>query len=237
MRPARARRVVLGPRPQRLRRALPLRSGAAWLIATVGRPDPFAWDGSHLAGNEPFPGLALHIVGHQISIPAALTIFGRLGDVAGARPPSARTVARLDLPPLRAPWGSPRPRHGSLHELAAGVESGAVDLYGLRDRDDPDAIGVPSSLRGVGPWSAQLSLIHQLHRRDVLPAGDIGIRNAIHRVYCLPELPSEPDVSARASAWAPHRSYAATRLRGCGHLPRSGSPLRPDTPGSGARDR
>jgi DNA-3-methyladenine glycosylase II len=181
------------------------------LVAAVGRPDPFAWDGGDVVGDDLFAGLALHIVGQQISIPAALTIFGRLGDAAGGRPPSARAVAALDPSVLRA-VGLSTAKSRALHELAIGVDEGKVDLAALRGADDADAIERLRSLRGVGPWSAQMFLIHQLHRPDVLPAGDVGIRHAVHGAFGLPERPSEPDVAARASAWAPYRTYAAALL-------------------------
>lgn len=74
--------------------------------------------------------------------------------------------------------------------------------------DGTEAIHVLRALRGVGPWSAPMFLIHQLHRPDVLPAGDVGIRSA----YRLPERPSESAVVARAADWAPYRSYAAALL-------------------------
>ncbi len=181
------------------------------LVARVGRPDPFAWDGSDLAGADLFSGLALHIVGQQISIPAALTVFGRLGDVSGTRPPSASGVAALDEPQLRA-VGLSGAKARALHELAVAISTGAVDLGAMREADDVESIRALCSLRGVGPWSAQMFLIHQLHRPDILPAGDVGIRNAVQRVYRLPERPSEPDVAARAEAWAPYRSYAVALL-------------------------
>ena len=183
------------------------------LITRVGRPDPFAWDGSELAGADLFAGLVLHIVGQQISIPAALTIFGRLGDAAGARPPSAAGVAGLDHTQLRG-VGLSTAKARALHELACGIRDGSVDLEALRAVDDAEAMRVLSSLRGVGPWSAQMFLIHQLHRPDILPAGDVGIRSAIHRAYQLPERPSESAVVARAVDWAPYRSYAAALLWG-----------------------
>jgi DNA-3-methyladenine glycosylase II len=183
------------------------------LVEAVGRPDPFRWDGGEIAGDDLVAGLALHIVGQQISTPAALTIFGRLGDAAGTRPPTAEGIAALDHDTLRA-VGLSAAKARALKELAVGVVDGTVDLEGLRDLDDARAVEVLSGLRGIGPWSAQMFLIHQLHRPDVLPAGDVGIRHAVHLAYELPERPSEREVADRAAAWAPHRSYAAALLWG-----------------------
>jgi DNA-3-methyladenine glycosylase II len=203
------------------------------LVAALGRPDPFDWDGADVVGDDLFAGLALHIVGQQISIPAALTIFGRLGDATGERPPSARAVTALDRSVLRA-VGLSTAKSRAIHELAVGVSAGTIDLDALRGSGDADAVERLRSLRGVGPWSAQMFLIHQLHRPDILPAGDVGIRHAVHRAYWLPERPAEQDVAARASAWAPYRTYAAALLWASAS---SGSAIRRGTRGSGARDR
>ena len=181
------------------------------LVTAVGCPDPFRWDGGEIAGDDLVAGLALHIVGQQISVPAALTIFGRLGDAAGVRPPTAEGIAGLGHEQLRA-VGLSAAKARALHELAVGVVVGTVDLEALRDVDDIRAVEVLSGLRGIGPWSAQMFLIHQLHRPDVLPAGDVGIRHAVHLAYGLPERPSEREVAGRATAWAPHRSFAAALL-------------------------
>ncbi len=181
------------------------------LMTRVGRPDPFSWDGSDRAGVDLFAGLALHIVGQQISIPAALTIFGRLADAAGAHPPSATGVARLDPTRLKG-LGVSTAKARALHELACGIGDGTVDLEALRTVDDAEAIRLLTSLRGVGPWSAQMFLIHQLQRPDVLPAGDVGIRSAVQRAYRLPERPSESAVVDRGARWAPYRSFAAALL-------------------------
>jgi 3-methyladenine DNA glycosylase/8-oxoguanine DNA glycosylase len=67
-------------------------------------------------------------------------------------------------------------------------------------------------VHGIGLWSAQTFLIHQLHRPDVLPAGDGGIRRAIQQAWELDELPAVNEVRDRAAGWAPYRSYAAALL-------------------------
>lgn len=65
---------------------------------------------------------------------------------------------------------------------------------------------------GVGRWTAQMFLIHQLRRSDVLPAGDLAIRHAVQQNYGWPHLPSIREVDALGTRWAPHRTFAAALL-------------------------
>ena len=73
-------------------------------------------------------------------------------------------------------------------------------------------IAALTAVRGIGLWSAQTFLIHQLHRPDVLPAGDGGIRRALRDAWNREELPTVNEIRDRAAAWAPYRSYAAAIL-------------------------
>jgi DNA-3-methyladenine glycosylase II len=78
--------------------------------------------------------------------------------------------------------------------------------------DDEAAIAMLSTIRGVGRWSAEVFLISQFHRPDILPAGDLGIRRAMRRVWELPEVPTIKEARARGMAWSPFRTYAAILL-------------------------
>jgi DNA-3-methyladenine glycosylase II len=183
----------------------------AGLIDTFGTPDPTDWAGSDEAGSDPLAGLLLHIIGQQISIPAALTIFGRLQAAAGPEPLRSQAVARLRLDELTV-LGLSGAKARALHELADAVDSGSFDLEGLRDLDDEAAEKALVARRGIGPWTAQMFLMHQLHRPDILPVGDIGLREAIRRAWALPVRPSEAQVLQLAEPWRPYRSYATALL-------------------------
>jgi len=183
----------------------------AGLIDAFGTPDPTKWAGSQEAGSDRFAGLLLHIIGQQISIPAALTIFGRLQAAAGTEPLRSDAVARLRLDELTA-VGLSRAKAQALHELAGAVNSGTFDLEGLHDLDDEAAEKALVARRGIGPWTAQMFLMHQLHRPDILPVGDIGLREAIRRAWDLPARPSEAQVLQLAEPWRPYRSYSTALL-------------------------
>lgn len=190
-----------------LRRADPVLGG---LIQRLGTPDPFAFpDGGRTAGNN-FAGMVLHIVAQQISIKVALVLYDRLTAALGGAPTPAG-VLTLDLDRLRA-LGMSHSKAVYLHSLADAVETGdlAIDtLDALRDEDVSTAL---TRVKGIGPWSAEMFLIHQLQRLDILPAGDLGIRSAVQRAYALTDVPSIDDVRQRGTAWSPYRTLASTLL-------------------------
>lgn len=187
----------------------------AGLVARVGRPDPFHWPavGGRLSGSN-MAALALHIIGQQISTAAALTIRDRvaaLADPSGHDGLSAAALARLDVDRLRAA-GLSRAKALALSELAHAQVEGRIDLEHLDRLGDAEAYGALVALRGIGPWTAQVFLISQLHRPDVLPAADVGLRIAVQRAWALPERPSAQDVEARGRPWSPYRTFAAALL-------------------------
>ena len=100
----------------------------------------------------------------------------------------------------------------ALRELGAAVVAGDFDPDGLDHLDDDEAQARLVALRGIGPWSAQMFLLHELRRPDVFPAGDVGLRTALGRLEGLATPPTQPETVALALRWAPYRSYAAAHL-------------------------
>jgi DNA-3-methyladenine glycosylase II len=68
------------------------------------------------------------------------------------------------------------------------------------------------AVKGIGQWSADMFLIFHLGRADVLPVGDLGIRRAVERAYCLAGLPDEDTLRAISGPWRPHRTLASLYL-------------------------
>ena len=154
--------------------------------------------------------MALHIVGQQISITAALTIFARVTAAAGGTL-TPQSLLCLSADALRA-CGLSRAKASYLHDLARRQADGAIDLEHMDDVDDETALDDLTAIHGVGLWSAQMFLMHQLERPDILPAGDIGIRRAIQHAWKLVDLPSIEESRRRATMWTPFRTYAAVLL-------------------------
>jgi DNA-3-methyladenine glycosylase II len=180
------------------------------LMDRLGRPDPFDWKpiNSRAAGDH-FRAMLLSITSQQISSAAAWAIFDRfIAAMDGKATPAA--VLALGPEKLRA-LGLSRAKAGYVADLADAVLTGRVDLDHIPE-DDEEAITMLSTVRGVGRWSAEVFLISQLHRPDILPAGDLGIRQGIKLVYGLPELPSIKQARERGLTWSPYRTYASILL-------------------------
>lgn len=184
----------------------------AQLAARWGGPDPFAWPavgGRLAAGN--LAAMVLHIVGQQISTAAALTIYDRVVAAAGGGALSAEALAAVGVEQLRAA-GLSRAKAVAVSELAQAQLEGRIDLDHMDHLTDTQAFDALVALRGVGPWSAQVFMISQLRRPDVLPSADVGLRVAVQRQWRLAERPDARQVTARGAAWAPYRTYAAALL-------------------------
>lgn len=186
-------------------------NGLARLAARYGAPDPFFWGVLEEAANgDAFAELVLHIVSQQISTAAALSIFARLRDLLGGTVgPTPIITAAVD--DLRAA-GLSGAKARSLCDLAERVLDGRLSFDRLGVRDDATAQSELEEVRGVGPWSAQMFLLHNLRRPDVFPAADVGLQRAAQSAFALPQRPTADQLAARAEHWRPFRSYAAALL-------------------------
>jgi DNA-3-methyladenine glycosylase II len=182
----------------------------AALAAEHGPVDPYVWDGIPLEAGDRLGGLALHITAQQISVVAALAIWGRFLTLLGGRVRAPALAASTDEE-LRG-VGMSGAKSRALRELGAAVVSGDFDPEGLDELGDDEAQARLTALRGIGPWSAQMFLLHELRRPDVFPAGDAGLRTALGRLEGLTTQPTQPETVALALRWSPYRSYAAAHL-------------------------
>jgi DNA-3-methyladenine glycosylase II len=165
-----------------------------------------------------FGSLARAIVGQQIATAAAAAIFGRLQGLIGDRDPAAAIASASDEE-LRA-VGLSGAKMASLRDLATRTLDGRLELDRVGDMTDDEARAQLTAVRGIGSWTADMFLLGQLGRPDVLPAGDLGIRRAVQAAYGLERLPTENEVRELGEAWRPYRSlataYLYSSLRGLG---------------------
>ncbi|MER5409137.1 hypothetical protein [Streptomyces sp. NPDC002769] len=96
--------------------------------------------------------------------------------------------------------------------LAGAQTQGTLDLDALAGTDDRAVVDTLTSVRGIGQWTAQAFLMRQLRRPDVLPADDMGLRQAVQLQWRLGRLPTVGKVRTRGAAWSPYRSYASALL-------------------------
>jgi len=168
-------------------------------IARLGYPAPRL--------REPgYETLLRTIVGQQVSVAAAASVWGKLEAAVGTGCPPEALLER-DFDTLRA-CGLSRQKQGYARSLAELVTSGALDLHAL-PADDEEAIAALVQIKGIGRWSAEIYLLFAEGRRDIWPAGDLAVQIAIGQLKGLPERPSEKDTRTLGEAWRPHRSAMA----------------------------
>lgn len=151
------------------------------------------------------------ILSQQLSSKAAATIHGRFLAHYGGRPPTAQAILHTPDEALRA-VGLSRPKIGYLKDLAQRVEQGLPNLTNLATWEDERIIQTLTAIRGVGRWTVEMLLIFRLHRPDVWPVDDLGVRAALQRLLALPERPSPRHAQDFGRPLQPYRTLAAWYL-------------------------
>ena len=152
-----------------------------------------------------FTTLARSIVGQQISVKAAQTVWDRFAKLP--RRMSAGNVLKLKVDDMQAAGLSAR-KIEYLVDLALHFDSGAVHADAWKDMTDDEIIAELVGIRGIGRWTAEMFLIFHLMRPNVLPLDDIGLLNGISRNYFSGDPVSRSDAREVAAAWVPYCSVA-----------------------------
>ncbi|MGN6867521.1 MAG: DNA-3-methyladenine glycosylase family protein [Solirubrobacteraceae bacterium] len=156
--------------------------------------------------------LVRSIVGQQLSTRAAASIYGRLLERFGGRAPTPEEVLADDPDALRTAAGLSHAKVRYLRSLAEHVLDGSLALDRLPELPDDEVIAELTAVKGIGVWSAHMFLMFHLHRPDILPVGDLGIRRAVKVHYELAELPTPAELTEIAEPWRPHRTLACIYL-------------------------
>jgi DNA-3-methyladenine glycosylase II len=159
---------------------------------------------------DPFPALVRTITSQQISTKAAATIHGRLVALM-PRGVTPRALLALADDEMRAA-GLSRQKMAYARDLAVKIQSGELPAHALHELSDDEVIDAIVKVKGLGRWSAEMFLMFRLHRPDVLPVDDLGIVNAIRRLYGLRARPKPDRIRKIADAWRPYRTVACWYL-------------------------
>lgn len=151
------------------------------------------------------------IIYQRISIKAANTVYLRLLRLYDQQFPSAVDILNTPNETLKG-IGLPLSKVQSIKDLADKTLKNLPSLEELDTMDDESAIKALICVKGIGRWSAQMVLIFQLKRLDVLPVDDLGLRAAIRDCYYLDTLPDSTTVDAIAQKWKPYRTVATWYL-------------------------
>jgi DNA-3-methyladenine glycosylase II len=152
-----------------------------------------------------FTTLARSIVGQQISVKAAQSVWDRFAKLP--RKMSPANVLKLKVDDMRAAGLSAR-KIEYLVDLALHFDSGAVHADAWQGMDDEAIIAELVGIRGIGRWTAEMFLIFHLMRPNVLPLDDIGLITGISRNYFSGDPVSRSDAREVAAAWTPYCSVA-----------------------------
>nr|WP_242529055.1 DNA-3-methyladenine glycosylase 2 family protein [Ramlibacter ginsenosidimutans] len=152
-----------------------------------------------------FTTLARSIVGQQISVKAAQSVWERFAALPKRMTPA--NVLKLKVDDMRQAGLSAR-KIEYLVDLALHFDSGAIRVDSWRAMEDEDIIGELVGIRGIGRWTAEMFLIFHLMRPNVLPLDDVGLITGISKNYFSGDPVSRSDAREVAAAWQPFCSVA-----------------------------
>ena len=152
-----------------------------------------------------FVTLARSIVGQQISVKAAQSVWDKFAKLSRKITPSS--VLKLKVDDMRVAGLSAR-KVEYLVDLALHFDSGAVHVKDWQGMDDEGIIAELVAIRGIGRWTAEMFLIFHLMRPNVLPLDDVGLINGVSQNYFSGEPVSRSDLREVAQAWAPYSTVA-----------------------------
>lgn len=159
-----------------------------------------------------FQALARAIIFQQLAGHAAHAIYERfVGLFAGSRFPTPEQVLALSESELRSA-GLSRGKSIYIKDLAARVADGSIDFRHLPRMDDEAIIAELTRVKGIGRWTAEMFLMFNLRRPDVLPVDDLGFRNAVWKVYGMRKPPTAKRLRQLAERWRPYRTVAVWYL-------------------------
>ncbi|WP_245628398.1 DNA-3-methyladenine glycosylase family protein [Fervidicola ferrireducens] len=156
-----------------------------------------------------FKALVQSIVGQQLSIKAAETIFARLENLCGQVTPER--ILSLSENELKSA-GLSKKKIEYIKDLSEKVISGAVDLEKLDSMNDEEVIRTLVQVKGIGRWTAEMFLIFSLGRPDIFSLLDFGLQLAVKGLYGLSDWPDKKTLDSISQRWKPYRTAASLYL-------------------------
>jgi DNA-3-methyladenine glycosylase II len=156
-----------------------------------------------------FMSLCRIIAGQQLSYQAASSIWSRAMKISPAWTPAE--IATITESRFRA-CGLSAAKTETIVELAKSIVAGKFSMKALGNLDDAGVMERLRSIKGIGPWSAEMFLLFALKRPDVFSPGDAGLRRAIISLYAVKPDSYSSIIDGIAERWRPYRSYACRYL-------------------------
>ncbi len=176
----------------------------------IGRVGPLRFRPRRLP---PFQSLVQAIAHQQLSGKAANTILTRFQALFGDDGfPTPEKVLRADVARLRSA-GLSRPKARYILDIAKRTKAGHVPtLDECDEKTDQELLETLPEIKGIGRWTAEMLLIFNLGRPDVLPVHDLGVRRGFQLSYRKRKLPEPEHLERFGERWRPHRTTAALYL-------------------------
>ena len=159
--------------------------------------------------HDAFLTLVKAILGQQISVSAANAIYQRLESLLGKI--TVENYLERDTHLLRE-CGLSRQKIAYITNIIQGFKDGILTPQSWSDMNDKEVIEQLTSIKGIGPWTAQMFLIFHLHRRDIFPMADLGLINAIQLHYGGEKSLSKGEIKELSQGWKPYRTVATWYL-------------------------
>lgn len=155
-----------------------------------------------------FPALIYAVVGQQISLKAARTIWARMQERFECITPEV--IAGLPVEEIQQ-CGMQSTKAKYIKGISEAVHSGSFDLESLYDLPDKEAISKLATLSGIGVWTAEMLLLNSMERKNIISYGDIAIRRGIMKLYNLNQLTKE-QFAVYKNRYSPYASVASIYL-------------------------
>ncbi|CAI8583602.1 unnamed protein product [Vicia faba] len=182
-----------------------LRTADPLLSPLINIHQPPTFDSFHT----PFLALTRSILYQQLAFKAGTSIYTRfIGLCEGEGGVVPETVLRLNPQQLRQIGVSGR-KASYLHDLARKYQNGILSDSAIVNMDDKSLFTMLTMVNGIGSWSVHMFMIFSLHRPDVLPINDLGVRKGVQILYNLDDLPRPSQMEQLCEKWRPYRSVAS----------------------------
>ncbi|KAM6544288.1 hypothetical protein CsatB_008735 [Cannabis sativa] len=182
-----------------------LRAADPILAPLIDMHQPPTFDNFHT----PFLALTRSILYQQLAFKAGTSIYTRFISLCGGETGVVpENVLALTPQQLRQIGVSGR-KASYLHDLARKYQNGILSDTTIVNMDDKSLFTMLTMVNGIGSWSVHMFMIFSLHRPDVLPINDLGIRKGVQLLYNLEDLPRPSQMEQLCEKWKPYRSVAA----------------------------
>lgn len=152
------------------------------------------------------------IVSQQLSVKAADTIFARFVALfPGRKFPTPEMILSMPDEKMRNA-GLSGSKAKYIKDLATKIHAKELKLHSLHKLADEEVMIELVKIKGIGKWTAEMFLMFSLNREDLFSHGDLGLRNAVKRLYGFKTKPTEAQIEKIAIKWSPHRTLACRYL-------------------------